>query len=376
MNNIARHILVSFAVVLTCSFNQLAAAPVNNKSGLPDLESLAEETAPAVVFVANTVNLEPVRKKGSFGEFISQVFGSKTSVKQIEAQEEPEKAMASGGSGFIISPDGYILSNAHVVEGADAIFIKMKDGRGFPARVIGSDKKTDVALMKIEADCDLPYLKFGNSDSVKAGQWVMAIGSPHFLEDTVTAGIISKKKRDIGMYLSYIQSDVVTNQGNSGGPLINMDGEAIGINTLLYDVNGGNTYIGMSLAVPINDAIRVAAQLKKHCRVLRGYIGVAMIEVDQDKARSLHLPPYRGLLVVDIRKGFPAEKAGLKKDDIILDYNNHPVGFRMQLTKLVGETAPGTTSRLRVMRDGKIIDLPIVISTMPESDEFKIDASW
>ena len=371
MNNNARHWLVAFvAVLLACFSSQLAAAQTNGRNGLPDLESLAEETSPAVVFVANAVNLVPVQKRSTLGEFMSQVFGSKAVDTRADIQEEPEKAIASGGSGFIISPDGYILSNAHVVEGADAIIIKMKDGREFQAKVLGSDRTTDVALMKIDADSELPYLILGNSDNVKAGQWVMAIGSPLFLEDTVTAGIISKKKRDIGEYVSYIQSDVATNTGNSGGPLINMDGEAIGINTLLIHGPAAKAFIGMSLAVPINEAVRVAAQLKKHGRVLRGYIGVAMVEVDPDKARSLHLPPYRGLLVVDIRKGFPAEKAGLKKDDIILGYNDYPVGFRMQLTKLVGETAPGTTARLQVLRDGKIMDLPIMISTMPESEKF------
>lgn len=263
------------------------------------------------------------------------------------------------GSGFIITADGYILTNHHVIDNADEVFVRLTDNREFKAKIIGSDKRTDVALLKIEGK-NLPVLKTGNSANIKVGEWVLAIGSPFALENTVTAGIISAKARDTGDYLPLIQTDVAVNPGNSGGPLINMAGEAIGINSQIYSRSGG--YMGISFAIPIDEALRVSEQLKKTGKVTRGQIGIQVAEVSVETAKAMNLPNDRGVMVARVEKGSAAEKAGVEAGDIILKFNSQSIEKLSELPRLVGDSIPGTKVSLTVLRKGKSLVLPVTIS--------------
>ena len=265
------------------------------------------------------------------------------------------------GSGFVISPDGYVLTNAHVVEGADEVYVTLTDKREYKAKIIGSDKRSDVALVKIEGS-NLPRLIFGDSNKVRVGEWVIAIGSPFGLENTVTAGIISAKARDTGDYLPLIQTDVAVNPGNSGGPLINMRGEVIGINSQIYSRSGG--YMGISFAVPIDEAMRVSEQLKTTGRVTRGRIGVQIGEVTKDVAESLGLPKANGALVQRVESGGPADKGGIEAGDIITKFNGAAIEKSSDLPRLVGNTKPGARSTVTVWRKGAARDLSLTIVEM------------
>jgi serine protease Do len=225
------------------------------------------------------------------------------------------------GSGFIIESNGYILTNAHVVDGADSIYVTLTDKREFKAKLIGLDKRTDVALVKVEA-AGLPRLPIGDSSKLRVGEWVLAIGSPFGLENTVTAGIVSAKSRDTGDYLPFIQTDVAVNPGNSGGPLINTRGEVVGINSQIFSRSGG--YMGISFAIPMDEAIRVSNQLRASGKVNRGRIGVAIAEVSKELAESLGLTKARGALVRNVEAGAPADKAGLEAGDVILSWRYAP----------------------------------------------------
>ena len=263
------------------------------------------------------------------------------------------------GSGFIISQDGYILTNTHVVEGASEVYVKLTDKREFKAKVIGSDKRTDVAVLKIEGS-KLPRLVIGDSDKIRAGEWVLAIGSPFDLDNTVTAGIVSAKARDTGDYLPLIQTDVAVNPGNSGGPLINMRGEVIGINSQIYSRSGG--YMGISFAIPIDEAMRVADQLKASGKVSRGRIGVEISGLSKEIAESLGLKSAQGAVVVRIEAGSPAEKAGLQVGDVILKFNGVVVDKSSDLPRLVGATKPGSKNTISVWRKGAARDLSVTVA--------------
>jgi serine protease Do len=274
------------------------------------------------------------------------------------------------GSGFIISADGYVLTNAHVVEGADEVFVTLTDKREFKAKIIGSDRRTDVALVKIDGS-NLPRLTMGDSSKLRVGEWVIAIGSPFGLENTVTAGIVSANSRDTGDYLPLIQTDVAVNPGNSGGPLINMRGEVVGINSQIYSRSGG--YMGISFAVPIAEAIRVSEQLKTIGRVVRGRIGVQIGEVTKEVAESLGLPRAQGALVARVEPGSPAEKAGVEAGDIITHFNGTTIEKSGDLPRLVGNTKPGSKSTLTILRKGAKRDLQVTVAEMEAEQTAKKD---
>lgn len=333
---------------------------------LPDLTVLVEKVGPAVVNIRTVEKIQARRNPvyemdENFQEYLFRFFGVPRPDSSQAQPQQKEQIRRGLGSGFIITPNGYVLTNHHVIDNADEVFVRLTDNREFKAKVIGSDKRTDVALLKIDGDA-LPYLKTGKSANIKAGEWVLAIGSPFALENTVTAGIVSAKARDTGDYLPLIQTDVAVNPGNSGGPLINMAGEAIGINSQIYSRSGG--YMGISFAIPIDEALRVTEQLKKNGKVTRGQIGIQVGEITDETATALNLPNKQGVLVVRVEGGSAAEKAGLEAGDIILKFNDQTIDKISELPRLVGDTSPGTTVRLSVWRKGKTISLPVTVSTM------------
>ncbi|SFD43776.1 DegQ family serine endoprotease [Massilia yuzhufengensis] len=348
-----------------------AAAPVQTPvvTGLPDFTDLIDKVGPAVVNIRTTERV--TRGQGAPGEeemqeFLRRFFGGQIprGRRGVPGQggqggASPEEQVTRGvGSGFIISNDGYVLTNAHVVEGADEVTVTLTDRREFKAKVLGADRRSDVALLKLSAN-NLPYLRTGDSSKIRVGEWVVAIGSPFNLDNTVTAGIISAKSRDTGEYLPLIQSDVAVNPGNSGGPLINMRGEVIGINSQIATLSGA--YNGISFAVPIDEVIRVSDQLKTTGKVTRGRLGVQISEVTRDVAESLGLGKARGAEVSMVEAGGPAEKGGIKVGDIILKFNGQPIDTTRDLPRLVGATKVGTRASVTVWRRGAQLDVPVTI---------------
>ncbi|MBG7618525.1 DegQ family serine endoprotease [Herbaspirillum sp. AP02] len=373
------------ASVVAAAPGVLAAPPVASPSvaALPDFADIVERTGPGVVNIRTT---ERVRQnaQGQGGmddpemqEFFRRFFGI-----PIPRQQQPGTPRGNGkqggqgqqdevprgvGSGFIISADGFILTNAHVVDGASEVYVTLTDKREFKAKIVGSDTRTDVAVLKIDGS-NLPRLNMGDSDKIRVGEWVLAIGSPFGLENTVTAGIVSAKARDTGDYLPLIQTDVAVNPGNSGGPLINLKGEVVGINSQIYSRSGG--FMGISFAVPIDEALRVADQLKASGRVTRGRIGVQIGEVTKDVAESLGLARAQGALVQRVEAGGPAEKAGLEAGDIILKYNGAAIERPSDLPRMVGATKPGAKATVNIWRKGSARDLTVTVVEL-EADKPK-----
>lgn len=352
-----------------------AAAPVQTPvvTGLPDFSDLIDKVGPAVVNIRTTERV--TRGQGMPGEeemqeFLRRFFGGQIprgggrAPGRPGGQGSPEEQVTRGvGSGFIISNDGFVLTNAHVVEGADEVTVTLTDRREFKAKVLGADRRSDVALLKLSAN-NLPYLRTGDSSKIRVGEWVVAIGSPFNLDNTVTAGIISAKSRDTGEYLPLIQSDVAVNPGNSGGPLINMRGEVIGINSQIATLSGA--YNGISFAVPIDEVMRVADQLKTTGKVTRGRLGVQISEVTRDVAESLGLGKARGAEVSMVEAGGPAEKGGIKVGDIILKFNNQPIETTRDLPRLVGATKVGSRATVTVRRRGTQIEVPVTVVELQE----------
>lgn len=341
-----------------------------------DFADLAERTGPAVVNIRTTERVRPGQgipggEDEEMQEFFRRFFGipmprqqqpERTPRNRRQAPQLQEEEVPRGvGSGFIISGDGYVLTNAHVVEGADEVYVTLTDKREFKAKIIGVDKRTDVSLVKIDGK-DLPRLTMGDPNKLRVGEWVIAIGSPFGLDNTVTAGIVSAKARDTGEYLPLIQTDVAVNPGNSGGPLINMRGEVVGINSQIYSRSGG--YMGISFAVPIDEAIRVADQLRTTGKVTRGRIGVQIGEVTRDVAESLGLARAQGALVQRVEPGGPAEKGGLEAGDIILKYNGTPIEKSTDLPRLVGATKPGSRATLIIWRKGANRDVTLTVAEL------------
>ncbi|MGZ5181131.1 MAG: DegQ family serine endoprotease [Ramlibacter sp.] len=356
------------------AFAQSAPQP----RSLPDFTDLVEQVGPAVV---NIRTLERVRGGGPQGagpmdeemqDFFRRFFGVPMpdvprrgpnpgpAPNAPNRPAPPDQDQPRGvGSGFILSADGFVMTNAHVVDGADEVMVTLTDKREFKARIIGADKRTDVAVVKIDAT-GLPFVKIGDVSKIKVGEWVMAIGSPFGLESTVTAGIVSAKARDTGDYLPFIQTDVAINPGNSGGPLINMRGEVIGINSQIYSRSGG--FMGISFAIPMDEAVRVADQLRATGHVSRGRIGVQIDAVTKDVAESIGLGKPQGALVRSVEAGSPADKAGVEAGDIITKFNGQTIDRATDLPRLVGNTKPGSRATLSVFRRGATRELSVAVA--------------
>jgi serine protease Do len=342
---------------------------------LPDFTDLVEQVGPSVV---NIRTLERTRASAAvpgqmdeeMQEFFRRFFGQPMPNAPRQPQPQPprpnrpqpdEEQPRGVGSGFILTTDGFVMTNAHVVEGADEVVVTLPDKREFKAKIIGADKRTDVAVVKIDAT-GLPAVKVGDIGRLKVGEWVMAIGSPFGLENTVTAGIVSAKQRDTGDYLPFIQTDVAINPGNSGGPLINMRGEVVGINSQIYSRSGG--FMGISFAIPIDEAIRVSEQLRVSGRVSRGRIGVQIDQVTKDVAESIGLGKPAGALVRSVESGSPAEKAGIEAGDIITKFDGKVLDRATDLPRMVGNTKPGTRTSVTVFRRGASRDLNVAIAEL------------
>ena len=344
------------------------AQPAPLVRGLPDFTELVDVVGPSVVNIRTLEKAKP-KAGGSNApdeqmlEFFRR-FGIPVppGVGPRSPRQGPpdEEAQPSGvGSGFVLTADGFIMTNAHVIEGADELLVTLPDQREYKARVIGSDKRTDVAVVKVEA-LGLSPVKIGDVSRLRVGEWVMAIGSPFGLDNTVTAGIVSAKQRDTGDYLPFIQTDVAINPGNSGGPLINMRGEVVGINSQIYSRSGG--FQGISFAIPIDEAVRVSDQLRTIGRVSRGRIGVQFEQVSKEAAESNGLGQVRGALVRGVELNSPAAKAGLEPGDIIVSFDGKAIERSADLRRLVGNTAPGTASRITIFRRGAQRELSITVA--------------
>jgi serine protease Do len=361
-------ILAAAPFVAEQSHAQATASHYN----LPDFTDLVDKAGPAVVNIRTTERVKPrgapSTEEEEMAEFFRRFFGvpmpgAPTPPGSPRRGQPPqgEEQSRGVGSGFIISQDGYVMTNAHVVADAETIYVTLPDKREFKAKLIGSDKRTDVALIKVEAT-NLPSLPLGDSDKVRAGEWVLAIGSPFGLDNSVTAGIVSAKGRDTGDYLPFIQTDVAVNPGNSGGPLINLRGEVIGINSQIYSRSGG--YMGISFAIPIHDALRVTEQLKATGKVTRGRIAVAIGDVTKEVADSLGLGRARGALVGSVEPGGPAEKAGIEAGDIILKFNGRDIERASDLPRMVGDTKPGVKVPLQLWRKGATREVTITVAEL------------
>ena len=380
-----------FALVL--GLCPLAATPVHAQAqaqsrGLPDFTDLVDKVGPAVVNIRTTQLVAPGRggaPRGGQGGAdednpLCELFpwmcppnrgggggdrGDRTPPaprgRPAPDRGEGEEVPSGVGSGFILSADGYIMTNAHVVRGADDIYVKLPDKREFKAKLIGADLRTDVAIIKVEA-AGLPAVSIGDSERLRVGEWVLAIGSPFDLDNTVTAGIVSAKGRDTGEYVPFIQTDVAINPGNSGGPLINMKGEVVGINSMIYSRSGG--YQGIAFAIPIIDAMRVGDQLKTSGKVTRGFLGVQPGAVTKEVAESLGLPKPQGAVVEKVLPGFAAEKAGLKDGDVILKFDGKTVEKHTDLPRIVGNTKPGQRVVVQFWRNGATRDVNLTLGEM------------
>jgi serine protease Do len=360
-------------ILMLAAFVALGVAPATVRAqNLPDFSTLVENVGPAVVNIRTTEKARSSRGNGGpeFDEDMLEFFrrfgmpipnqqqNPRRPAPQRPPQGEGEPQQRGVGSGFILSSDGYVMTNAHVVEGAEEVFVTLTDKREFKARIIGADKRTDVALVKIESS-GLPAVRLGDVSRLKVGEWVIAIGSPFGLENTVTAGIVSAKARDTGDFLPFIQTDVAINPGNSGGPLINMRGEVVGINSQIYSRSGG--FMGISFAIPIDEATRVSDQLKSSGRVVRGRIGVQIDQVTKEVAESIGLGKPVGALVRSVEAGGPADKAGIEAGDIITKFDGRTIEKAGDLPRIVGGVKPGTRSTVQVFRRGSSRDLSVTV---------------
>ncbi len=372
-------ILSGFTIIPDFGLNESCYARERKVSNYerPSFVELAKKVNPAVVNI-RTIKVIKGRSRVFryyFGpNFPRDFFGDDFWERFFGEQPEREYKEQSLGSGFIISEDGYILTNNHVVEGADKIKVRLSNEKEYEGRVVGKDSKTDIALIKVEADDNhLPTVKLGDSDSLEVGEWVMAIGNPFGLEHTVTVGVVSAKGRVIGMgpYDNFIQTDASINPGNSGGPLINTKGEVIGINTSIFTPSGGN--VGIGFAIPINMAKEIIPQLKEKGRVVRGWLGVMVQKVTPELAESFGLKEGKGALVGKVNEGSPAEKAGIKQGDIIIKFDGKEIKEMNELPRIVANTPVGKKVEVVVFRNGKEKALKVKVGEMPEEKEIAFE---
>ena len=357
-------------VAAVLMLGQMATAQAE---ALPDFTTLVEQASPAVVNISTKQKL-PDRRVGSaqmpdlnglppaFREFFER------SLPQQPRGGDRQREAQSLGSGFIISDDGYVLTNNHVVADADEIIVRLSDRSELQAKLVGTDPRTDVALLKVEGK-NLPTVKLGDSSKLKVGEWVLAIGSPFGFDHSVTKGIVSAKGRTLpnDTYVPFIQTDVAINPGNSGGPLFNMNGEVVGINSQIFTRSGG--FMGLSFAIPIDVAIDVSNQLKKDGKVSRGWLGVVIQEVNKDLAESFGLDKPAGALVAQVLEDGPAAKGGLQVGDVILSLNGQPIVMSADLPHLVGGLKDGAKAKLEIIRNGKRQNLDVTIGALPDDDQ-------
>lgn len=351
LNSLRRMAAVSAAGVLL-SFLGLTSplAAQTQARGLPDFADLVDKVGAAVVNIRTT-------ERGSEGPRMPFR-------RRAPSLQQGDEAPRGEGSGFILSADGYVMTNAHVIAGASEVYVTMTDKREFRAKIIGSDERTDVALVKIDGT-GLPVLRIGDVSRLRVGDWVVAIGSPFGFDNTVTAGIVSAKQRETGSDIALLQTDVAVNPGNSGGPLINIRGEAVGVNSQIYSPVG--SYVGISFAIPIDEAMRIVDQLKTGGRVVRGYLGILPIEVPREAAEKYGLSKLknRGAYVSQVVRGGPAEKAGLQPGDVVLGLNGKPVDGPVELRRALGAMKPGTPVMVQINRRGKAMDIKASLAEKP-----------
>lgn len=352
------------------------------RAELPEFTELVEQASPAVVNISTRQKL-PERNVAAQGQMpdleglppMFREFFERNIPQLPRSPGERQREAQSLGSGFIISADGYVLTNNHVVADADEIIVRLSDRSELEAKLIGADPRTDVALLKVDGK-SLPTVKLGKSDELKVGEWVLAIGSPFGFDHSVTAGIVSAKGRSLPNenYVPFIQTDVAINPGNSGGPLFNLKGEVVGINSQIFTRSGG--FMGLSFAIPINVALDVAEQLKANGKVSRGWLGVVIQEVNKDLAESFGLDKPAGALVAQVLDGGPAAKGGLQVGDVILSLDGKPIVMSADLPHLVGAIKPGNEAKLEVVREGDRKTLKVEIGALPEEgDELALEAS-
>lgn len=359
---------IMFLVWLAASPPGFAAAV----RALPDFTPLVEENAAAVVNISTSLKKSPnappqqfkmpdIPENSPFYEFFKKFFG------QIPDGGPPFQERSSLGSGFIISTDGYVITNNHVVDGSDEVTVRLHDRREFTAKVIGTDERSDIAVLKISGE-DLPTVKLGDSSKLKVGEWVLAIGSPFGFDHSVTAGIVSAMGRSLPNenYIPFIQTDVAINPGNSGGPLFNMKGEVIGVNSQIYSRTGG--FMGLSFAVPVNVVNDVYQQLREHGHVSRGWLGVLIQDVTRELAESFGMERSQGALVAKVLPDSPAAKAGVEVGDVIVRFNGQDVPLSSDLPPMVGVTSVGSTIPMDILRRGKSQTLQIHIAELPEQE--------
>ena len=357
MHSVTRRWLVGVVCAIGVQTSWAATAVV-------DFSELVEQNAKTVVNISATAKSNSGKNRlpqQQVPDIFKKFFGDEFGMPQ-------QRDRQSFGSGFIISKDGYVLTNNHVVADSDKVVIRLNDRRELEAEVVGTDERTDVALLKIKAD-DLPWVKIGNPDKLKVGQPVLAIGSPFGFDYSATAGIVSAKSRALPneSYVPFIQTDVAINPGNSGGPLFNADGEVIGINSQIYSRSGG--YMGLAFAIPIDVAMEVADQLKAGGKVSRGYLGVVVQDIDRNLAEAFGLPKPAGALVAKVIPETPAEKAGLKEGDVITAFDGHDIGLSSELPQMIGRAKVGKKTPLTVLRDGKVQTLTFEVASLPTDEE-------
>ena len=402
MRNIRLFVLQLIAL-LGCSFLSASLQAAAQVTGLPDFTVLAEKNSPAVVNISTTQKQQGRKMPGHFNmpdapdmqdnemfnEFLRKFFEDRGNQRDHEGNDQgkresphgapnersphgPDDGMESNslGSGFIISADGYVVTNHHVVKDADKITVTLSDRREFAAEVIGTDARTDMALLKIEAQ-ELPLLELGSSADLKVGEWVVAIGSPFSFDHSVTAGIVSAKGRNLPseQYVPFLQTDVAINPGNSGGPLFNLDGKVVGINSQIYSRTGG--FMGVSFAIPIDIALDVVEQLKTTGKVSRGWLGVYIQEINRELAESFGMEHPRGALVAQVISESPAEKAGVKVGDVLLSFQGTNISHSADLPPLVGRNPVGSEAELLLLRDGEETTLKVIIEALPDDDSIQ-----
>lgn len=340
-------------------------------TGLPDFSPLVDKEGPAVVNISSVTHEskgDQQQQMQQMPEFFKHFFKQFGGPGGGGVPGQGGGDVESLGSGFIISSDGDVLTNYHVVKGADEIMVRLQDRRELDAKLVGYDKQSDLALLKIKAK-NLPVVSIGSSDALKVGQWVVAIGAPFGFDSSVTAGIVSAKDRTLpdDNYVPFIQTDVAINPGNSGGPLINMKGQVVGINSQIVSRSGG--YMGLSFAIPIDLAMNVVKQIKQNGSVSHGWLGVLIQEVDRDLAKSFGLDRPMGALVAQVQSGSPADKAGLKPGDVIIDFDGHEIDRSAELPKVVGSMKAGSSAKMTVVRDGDKKTLNVTLGELPDNPQ-------